>query len=59
MSYANLEIIRPLYGMQKKISSEHLKAGDRFIYSDSKGLMFKTNQNQKMEIFFVAMKKEI
>ena len=43
MLYANLEIIRPLYGMQKKISSELLKAGNRFIFSNSKSLMFKTN----------------
>ena len=47
MLYANLEIIRPLYGMEKKISSKLLKVGDRFVYPGHKSLMFKTNANSE------------
>jgi len=47
MSYANIEIIRPLYAMQKNIASKLLKVGDRFIYSGHNSLMFKTNAEPK------------
>ncbi len=43
MSYANFDIIRPLYSLQKKISSLSLKVGDRFIYKGHESLVFKTN----------------
>ncbi len=43
MEYANFEIVRPLYAMQKKISSKLLKVGDRFIYRSHESLMFKTD----------------
>lgn len=41
MSYSNVKRIRPFYGHQKKISSITLNIGDRFIYKDERGLLFK------------------
>lgn len=41
MSYFNLEIIRPLYGQVKKISSPTLKTGDRFVLEGDENLWFK------------------
>ncbi len=41
MSYLNLEINRPLYGQEKKISCPTLKTGDRFILEGDDDLWFK------------------
>jgi len=42
-TYGNLEITRPLYYLNKKISSAALQVGDRFIYPGHESLMFKTD----------------
>lgn len=41
--YSDFKIVRPLYTMEKKVSSTNLKVGDRFIYGNHTSLMFKTN----------------
>lgn len=46
MAYLQTEIIRPLYGNVKRISSSTLKVGDRFFIEGSEGLWFKLNVPQ-------------
>lgn len=41
MDYLNVEIIRPLYGVIKKISAPTLKTGDRFVIEGDENLWFK------------------